>query len=187
MPPPRPGSLHHLFFAISPDPDTAVHIERLGQELRISRGLKRKLLPTKHFHITLHSIGTYREFPQRTALMAEAAVATIAMPPFDIAFDHAGSFHRKEGDRPFVLLGSDGFAALKEFHQILGDALKKAGFKCDPTSNFTPHVTLLYDEREVDQQAIEPICWTAREFIFVDSLVGKSEHVPIARWPLLTR
>jgi 2'-5' RNA ligase len=66
-PAPRPVDLHHLFFAILPDPDTAMRIERRAQHLCIEHGLKRRLLPTGHFHVTLHSIDTYPYFPQRIA------------------------------------------------------------------------------------------------------------------------
>lgn len=186
-PAPRPVESHHLFFAILPDPDTAMRIERRAQHLRIEHGLKRRLLPTGHFHVTLHSIDTYPYFPQRIASTLEAVAATIRMPPFDVTFDFARSFHRADHDRPFVLLGSDGAVALKEFREALGTTLRKAGFKCNSTSSFTPHLTLLYDKREVDEQAIEPVRWTAREFVLVDSLVGQTKHVQLARWPLLAR
>ncbi|MDN7180028.1 2'-5' RNA ligase family protein [Caballeronia sp. SEWSISQ10-4 2] len=164
-----------------------MRIEQRAQHLRIEHGLKRRPLPIGHFHVTLHSIDTYPYFPQRVASTLEAVAATIRMPPFDIILDLARSFHRTDHDRPFVLLGSDGAAALKEFHGALGTTLKKAGFNCNSTSSFTPHLTLLYDKREVDERAIEPVRWTAREFVLVDSLVGQTKHVQLARWPLLTR
>jgi 2'-5' RNA ligase len=172
-----------LFFAILPDPDTAARIEQLARQLHIEHGLKRKLLRTEHFHVTLHFIGTYPGFPRHVAERALAAAATVAAPAFDVVFGRAGSFHRKGGDRPFVLLGGDA-AALKGLHEALGTALERAGFKCHPTSSYTPHLTLLYDRREVAEHAIEPIRWAAHEFVLMDSLVGKGQHVPLARWPL---
>jgi RNA 2',3'-cyclic 3'-phosphodiesterase len=181
---PRSTDCHRLFFAILPDPQAAARIEQLARQLHVEHGLKRKLLRTEHFHVTLYFIGTYTGFPRHIAAQAQAAAATVAVPAFDVVLDHAGSFHRKGGDRPFVLWGGD-VAALKELHEVLGVALEKAGFKCNLTSSFTPHVTLLYDRHEVDEQAIEPVRWTAREFVLMDSLVGKSQHVPLARWPLL--
>jgi len=45
-------------------------------------------------------------------------------------------------------------------------------------------VTLLYDDCSVAEQAVETICWTAREFVLVHSLIGQTLHVPLARWPL---
>jgi 2'-5' RNA ligase len=180
---PLPVERHRLFFAIVPDPDTALHIERLAQRLRVEHGLKGKPLPTAHFHVTVHFIGVHDTFFERVASWAQATASTISMPAFDVTFDHAASFHRTARERPVVLLGSDGVAALKEFHGILGTTLTKAGFNLKPSS-FTPHVTLLYDKLEVAERTIEPIHWTAREFVLVDSRVGKTQHVQLARWPL---
>jgi len=184
MPARRPVERHHLFFAIVPDPDTAMRIERLAQRLRDEHGLKGKPLPTAHFHVTLHSIGIHDTFFERVASWAQATASTMSMPVFDVVFDHVGSFHRTVRDRPVVLLGSDGAAALKEFHGVFGTTLTRAGFTPKPSS-FTPHLTLLYDKQEVAERTIEPVRWTAREFVLVDSRVGKTQHVQVARWPLM--
>lgn len=180
----RPVERHHLFFAIMPDPDTAARIERLAQRLRVEHGLRAKPLPTAHFHVTLHSIGIYDTFFERVASWAQATASTISMPAFDLVFDHAGSFKRRTRDQPLVLLGSDSVAALKELHLVLGTTLAKAGFTPKP-SGFMPHLTLLYDKQAVAERTIEPVRWTAREFVLVDSRVGKTQHVQLARWPLM--
>lgn len=183
MPAPLPVERHRLFFAIMPDRDTALHIERLAQYLRVEHGLKGKPLPTAHFHVTVHFIGIHGTSFERVATWAQATASTISMPAFDVTFDRVASFHRTARDRPVVLLGSDGVAALKEFHGMLGTTLAKAGFNLK-LSNFTPHLTLLYDKHEVSERTIEPVRWTAREFVLVDSRVGKMQHVQLARWPL---
>ena len=184
LPAPLPVERHRLFFAIVPDPDTALHIERLAQRLRVEHGLKGKPLLTAHFHVTVHFVGIHDTFFERVASWAQAAASTVSMPAFDVTFDHAASFHRTARDSPVVLLGSDGVAALKEFHGILGTTLAKAGFNLKPSS-FTPHLTLLYDRHEVSERTIEPVRWTAREFVLVDSRVGKTQHVQLARWPFV--
>ena len=183
IPAPLPVERHRLFFAIVPDLNTALHIERLAQRLRVEHGLKGKPLPTAHFHVTVHFIGIHDTFFERVASWAQAAASTISMPAFDVAFDHAASFHRTARDRPVVLLGSDGVAALKEFHGVLGATLAKAGLNLK-LSSFTPHLTLLYDKLEVTERTIEPVRWTAREFVLIDSRVGRAQHVQLARWPL---
>jgi len=183
-PAPRRVERHHLFFAIVPDLDTAARIEQLAQRLRVEHGLRAKPLPTAHFHVTLHSIGFYDKFFERVASWAQATASTISMPAFDLVFDHAGSFNRTTRDQPLVLLGSDNVAALKELHLVLGTTLAKAGFT-PKLSNFKPHLTLLYDKQAVAERTIESIRWTAREFVLVDSRVGKTQHVQLARWPLL--
>lgn len=161
-----------------------MRVERLAQRLRVECGLKGKPLPTKHFHVTLHSIGIHDRFFEHVASWAQATASTISMPAFDVVLDHVGSFSRAARDRPVVLLGSNGVAALKEFRGVLGTTLAKAGFNLKPSS-FTPHLTLLYDKHEVAERTLEPVRWTAREFVLVDSRVGKTQHVQLARWPLL--
>jgi len=49
------------------------------------------------------------------------------------------------------------------------------------TTNFTPHVTLLYDARDVEEYPIEPIGWTVKEFVLIRSSNG---HEHLVRWPL---
>ena len=45
-------------------------------------------------------------------------------------------------------------------------------------------MTLLYDVESVPYQPVTPIAWTVREFAIVHSLVGKTEHCILGRWPL---
>jgi RNA 2',3'-cyclic 3'-phosphodiesterase len=164
-PAPRSTDCHRLFFAILPDLGTAARIEQLARQLRIEHALTGKMLRTEHFHVTLHFIGTYSGFFRQVAEGALAAAATMLTPAFDVVFDRAGSFHRKRGDRPFVLLGGES-AGLKELHEALGAALEKAGLKCHPTSGFTPHLTLLYDKHAVDERDIEPVRWAVNSEAF---------------------
>ena len=180
-PAPRSTDCHRLFFAILPDPDTAARIEQLARQLRIEHALTRKLLRTGHFHVTLYFIGTYSGFPSQVAERALAAAATVGAPAFDVVFDRAGSFRRKGGDRPFVLLGDES-AGQKELHEALGAALEAVGFACHRTSRYTPHVTLLYDKHAVDERGIEPVRWAVREFVLMDSLVGQGRHVALGRF-----
>jgi 2'-5' RNA ligase len=45
--------------------------------------------------------------------------------------------------------------------------------------DFTPHVTLLYGDRAVDESPVAPIRWTVNEFVLIHSLKG---HTHVARW-----
>lgn len=118
--------------------------------------------------------------------MAQAAGAALAadMPAFEIAFDRAASFGSKRGNHPYVLLGGDGVAAVARFQQALRMAMAKAGLKVSATQTYTPHVTLLYDAKSVEQHAVETVAWTVSEFVLVHSLLGETKHVPLARWAL---
>lgn len=45
-------------------------------------------------------------------------------------------------------------------------------------------MTMLYDNRVIEEHALEPIRWTATEFVLVLSHLGKTHHQWLARWPL---
>jgi 2'-5' RNA ligase len=74
--------------------------------------------------------------------------------------------------------------SLAAFQHALATALSKAGLRHRAGQAFTPHVTLLYGDREVQPQPIEPLRWTAGEFVLVHSLLGKSVYKPLGRWSL---
>ena len=178
-----PPLTDRLFFALFPDRSAAQHIAQLGQELQQLHGLTGKLLRDDRFHITLHHIGDFAGMPQAVLSAACQAAATLAEPAFEVVLDRAASFRGRPGKHPFVL-GADGQgnAALVDFHKALGTALLKAGIRATP--GFTPHVTLLYGDPLVPQQAVTPIRWAAGEFVLVHSLLGKSVYTVMGRWPL---
>ena len=179
-----PQPTDRLFFAIFPDVDAAARIARLAQHLRGEHGLKGRPLATERFHVTLHHLGDYVGLPQDIVAAAGEAAAAVTIPPFEVAFDRAVSFFGGPRSRPFVLRGGGGVAALKAFQQALGTAMKKAGLGRWAELHYTPHVTLLYDDCCVTEQAVETVGWTAHEFVLVHSLLGRTRHVPLARWPL---
>jgi 2'-5' RNA ligase len=109
------------------------------------------------------------------------AAANVSLPSFEVTFDRSLSFRGKAGSRPFVLVGDDGPTPLKAFRGLLGTAMTTRGLGLLAKTNFTPHVTLLYDARSAEEYPVLPISWTVREFVLIHSANG---HVPLARWPL---
>lgn len=179
-----PRKTDRLFFAIFPDAAAAVRIAQLAHRLRGEQGLKGKPLETARFHVTLHHLGDYAGLRPDIVAAAVEAAATVAMPPFEAAFDRALSFSVRPGNRPFVLRGGEGVAALTAFQQTLAAALGKSRLWDRVKSQYTPHMTLLYDDRVIAELPTETVKWTVREFVLVHSLLGKTVHVPLARWPL---
>ena len=104
--------------------------------------------------------------------------------PFEVSFDWTASFRGKHGSRPFVLVGDRGLQRLISFREMLGAAMLQRGLRRVANTNFTPHVTLLYDARSVEEYPIAPISWTVREFVLIRSQKG---HEYLARWPLHLR
>jgi 2'-5' RNA ligase len=176
--------LDRLFFAILSSPDAALQIAERVHFLRVEHELKSRPIASKRLHISLHGLGDYPRLPEILIEIARRAGASVAMPPFEIEFDRVVSFNRKDKSRPFVLRVGRDFAALKTFHRLLGEAMRKAGLGRWVASHFTPHMTLLYDDRVVKERTIEPIRLAVSDFALVHSLAGRSRYIELARWPL---
>lgn len=179
-----PAPTDRLFFALFPDAEAAARIAECARQLRAEHGLHGTPLKTERFHVTLHHLGDYAGLPQGVMAMASQAAAAVRMAPFGVTFDRAASFSSAPRNRPFVLRGDAGLTGLMAFQRALGLEMSKAGLARWAKPAYTPHVTLLYDDRAVAEQAVQPITWTAGEFVLVHSLIGRTLHVPLARWPL---
>ncbi len=191
---PQPSLTDRLFFAILPDPATAGQIGAFTQQLSVDHGLRGKPLLADRLHITLHHLGDYAGLPEGLIDRACQAAAHIHAAPFNVRFERVLSFGRKSRNRPVVLLGNQseagGLEDLMAFQKVLYAQMCRAGLQGDKpiarqNANFTPHTTLLYDMNEVPEQAIEPISLRASEFVLVHSLLGKTKHIHLARWPLI--
>jgi len=173
-----------LFFGLFLDTGMDQKIGQTARKLRTEQGLSGEPLKAGRFHVTLFHLDDYAGLPAETVAAAREAAATLEIAPFEIVFDRVMSFAGKPGSLPFVLRMAQENAALMELQQLLVLALKKAGVVRKARGNFVPHVTLLYDRLSVGEQAIDPIRWTVDEFVLIHSLLGKTQHIPLGRWPL---
>ena len=173
-----------LLFVIFPNADAAAQIAGLAREKRGEHRLRGRPLAAERLHVTLHHLGDYDGLPRDRVAAAREAAELVVMPTFDIVLDRTASFSHGERNRPFVLLGSDGVAALTAFQRALGASMTKVGLGRWAKPRFTPHVTMLYDDRSVEEQAIAAVGWTVREFVLVHSELGQTRHVLLGRWPL---
>jgi 2'-5' RNA ligase len=171
--------LDRLFFAIFPDLAAARRIAATAQQFCRAYGLAGKSHSTDRFHVSVHFIGDYDGLPRGRVADAIQAGAAVTARPFDVAFDRVASF---AGSDALVLCGGDGVDGAVMFHHALGLALRTCGIHT--SQEFTPHVTLLYDVRRIEGHFIAPIRWTVREFVLVHSLLGRTKHIPLQRWPL---
>jgi 2'-5' RNA ligase len=173
-----------LFFALQPDATAASAIADLAARLRSRYGLKGKLQSPERLHVTLYFMGNFRGVPQEIVDRACNALAAFRAPSFEVCFDRVMSFRRKS-NRPVVLVGGELLTPLQQFQSQLSTALVRAHLPDPEKMTFTPHVTLLRDDREVPEQGVNPVRWTAREFVLVHSLFGRGQHRVLARFPLL--
>ena len=167
-----------LFLAAVPDAGTAERIHQLAGALKRAHHLDGKLIAPGRLHISLFALSG---LPEGQLCAAWEAAMDVRTEPFEVSFDRTASFRGRSDNRPFVLIGEKGLRRLQSFRQMLGAAMTRRGLRRLANTNFTPHVTLLYDARSVDEYPIEPIGWTVTEFVLVRSLNG---HEHLVRWPL---
>jgi 2'-5' RNA ligase len=178
--------MERLFFAVHPDADAALRIAALVQLLRRPLGLRSRAIEGERSHVTLLFVGSWAKPPDglvRTLLEAGTAAALTDVPPFELRFDRVASFNRRSRNRPIVLLG-DAASPVIGLHARLAAELLARGVPFDASTPFTPHLTLMYDDAKVDPQPVESMGWTVREFALMQSLVGRSAHRVLGRWPL---
>lgn len=172
------SSSTRLFLAAVPDAGTAKRIDRLACALKRAHGFDGKLIAPEQLHISLFFLGG---LPERHIHTACEAATDVRAAPFEVSFDRTASFRGRSGNRPFVLIGEDGLGRLQSFRRMLGAALARRGLRRVANAGSTPHVTLLYDARSVEEHPIEPIFWTVTEFVLIHSMKG---HNHLARWSL---
>ena len=167
-----------LFLAAVPDAGTAERIHQLATVLKSAHRFGGKLIAPRLLHISLFALSALPEGQHSAAWEAAMDVRT---QPFEVSFDRTASFRGRSGNRPFVLIGENGLRHLQSFRQMLAAAMARRGLRRLASTNFTPHVTLLYDAHGADEYPVEPIGWTVKEFVLVRSLNG---HEHLVRWPL---
>ena len=180
------GPTDRLFFAIHPDAQAVSRIVELAHALRAQHGLRGKPLPADRMHVTLHHLGDYRGLPEQVVAAVSAAAERVRVQPFEVSFDCVASFPGHAHKRPCVLRAGlpDANPALFALHAALGERLRVHGLGRCIERHYTPHVTLLYDERTVMPEAVPPIGWSVHQFTLVHSLLGRGEHRVLARWDL---
>ena len=173
-----------IFLAVLPDAATAARIHALAEALKAAHKMAGTLILPEHLHVTLYHLGDWISLPGDVVAAAKTAAAEVAAAPFEVVFDRVGSFRNRTGVYPFVLTGSD--AAWRPLYGSLGAALKRHGLASIVHDEFKPHITLLRDAARLKPAAAGPIAFTVREIVLVHSLLGKTTHNHLARWPLRT-
>ncbi|MGV1759099.1 2'-5' RNA ligase family protein [Rhizobium sp. A22-96] len=181
---PDQAPISKLYFAILPDPVIATHSHQLAWGFRGQYGFSAKPPRVDLLHITLYEIGAFHDIPEEIAFAAMQAASTIGKSSFQVAFDRAVSFGSKD-NRPLVLWNKDGNAELKALHRELDDAMRMTGFKRIGEKSVEPHMTLLYRGHLVPEIMLEePVTWTAKDFVLINSLQGQSIHDHLCYWTL---
>jgi 2'-5' RNA ligase len=173
-----------LFLAIKPDKEAAGRIYRVAETIKHARGFAGDLVDPGRLHTTLFFLGLWEGFSEEMIARIHSAAAELKAAPFEITFDRTMSFLNRRDNYAFVLVGDAGVDRLRAFHRLLGAELTRNGLRRWVHTISTPHVTLLYDKRIVEEQPIEPISWIVREVVLVRSVHRKQKHIDLACWQL---
>lgn len=169
-----------LFLAILPDPAAAEKIARCACEVKARHGLKGTPRPTGRFHVTLHAFDHAPSALDRSIQMAQMVASKVArsISPFEVQFDRVKSFSERKSNCPCVLADREGNEALRAFvAQLKRDMGRQAG-------NFTPHVTLLYDDAVVKEEYVEPVGWRVTEIVLLKAIMNRKTFQELGRWAL---
>jgi len=175
---------HRLFFALLPDAPARASIAAAADAARAAHGFRGAGIDVSRYHMTLQFLGDFPAAPHAEIERAKNAAANLRAEPLEFTLDRIVSFGR--GRFPCVLRTSSATEpALRLFWQRLYFALIRAGFSNKLECNFTPHVTLGYGDVPLAQELpIAPIAWPVREFVLLESLVGRSIYNMLGRWSL---
>lgn len=169
-----------VFFALWPDPDLRTALAGVGRQMHAQCGGRRTC--AESIHITLAFVGEV-EAGRIAELHALAAQLRCAAFDFELARTGWWRHNRIAWVAPETVP-----QGLTDLASELQSRLKLAGFRVDERTYF-PHVTLL---RKADcpraLAAMQPLHWTARDFVLVKSVIGENEsaYEIIGRWPLVS-
>lgn len=171
---------NRLFFGLCPPPAIERQVASIADDYKNAFSLSGQLRLTT-LHVTIRWVCDYPNLPEHVIFAALQAGVGAESPPITITFDRIMRF-----PQALVLAGEGGRKSLARLHLQLGVAMHNAGLPRNIGHTFTPHMTLLYDRKAVPVMMLDrPVSWTAYELLLIHSVLGKTEHHIVDRWPLL--
>jgi len=174
-----PAAAGELYFAVLPTADATARIAQAGEQLRSEHGLAGRLR-TGNFHISVAGVGAMASVPPSQLQAVLDAAGSVELPAFPVILDRALTF---AGSLPLVLQASRGLDAVPALGRALQLAVAKV-LKLRLELSSTPHLTVLYSNKALVARAIEPVRWTATEFVLVRNHPGESRLDIRGRFPL---
>lgn len=177
------NEIHRLFFALMPDETATTRIAEVAAELQSTHRMQGKPILKSRYHATLNFLGDNDCLCPEWVARAGRAAERVQAGSCEVRLDHAGIFRRGQGASPCVLTGTAG-EGLKALWSTLRRELVVEGFGKELDHSFVPHVTWIYSRDSYPEQPIDPIVWTARDFVLVHSIVRNPDYRIVGRWPL---
>lgn len=173
----------NLFLALMPERDVALRAVDIGRDAVRRHDLSSVPRPQDIMHVSLNGVGRYGGVPEETVFAVSAAMSTIRAMPFEVTFDRVSYF---AGPNAVVLTNPVRSEEMMDLHVQIAKEMWAVGLTFTYNPKFLPHMTLVYDNKPIPERALaEPVTWTAREFVLVRSIIGKTRYEFLDRWPLL--
>lgn len=168
---------HNLFLAIKPSPEAAARIGQIRDRVGSGEGRVRN----GRLHVMTVMICPESAVlpPDLVAGICET-MAALSAEAFDLTFDRYGP--NGGALALFPHHGRKGLRMLRDQSELL---LERAGLLPRKSRTFNPHMPLFYRPAALHSGRIAPIGWQAGEVVLIDSHVGLTRHVELARWPLI--
>lgn len=168
------GCYSALFCALRPPPDLAHEVWEQFDWLapgddRVEPG---------RLHVTLAPVGAWRDMPEAVIARARSVCASTSAAAFRLVLDDLVVADR------ILLTATEPIPAFDRFQRQLMDGLADAGLIGRRKPPFRPHMTASYRTRSRGGACVIPVSWPAREFVLIESLVGRRTQIERGRWRL---
>jgi RNA 2',3'-cyclic 3'-phosphodiesterase len=174
----------NTFVALRPPWAVAEQFYRQGSEVCARAKIAGSRRPFFILHMTmLPIVGALGRLPDLLLERIDAAVSMVRFPAFEIVLDEALSFESRKDSVPFVLEGSE-LTDVFALRLAARDALHVKGLNVPVRQAFSPHMTLAYARRRSPRIRVAPFSWKACEFQLIESWVGETKYIELARWML---
>ena len=169
------------FFALLPDAEARLRIDRLARDLSARLRASGELRGPHKYHVTLRGIAVPDGPFGQSIAMARSVADAIRRASFAVMFNQAASFG-KPPNYAFSLTTRVDLLAANSLSAALHDSLRRTGLKVDGSS-FQPHVTLFYDRKRRELIDVPPLSWQVREFVLIESIDRRPYQI-LGSWPL---
>lgn len=177
---------YRLYFAIQPPGEVADQALRVLQSLRPAERFAAKPPPPARLHVSLNYVGGFGRPPTGIVGKAREVGEAVALRPFDVAFNRIGTWRTGDPPWPLVLWGDEGVIGVQALYKALHRAMVGPGMAPRREPALEPHMTLLRDQAVMPEAFVDPIAWTVREFVLLQSVQGEGRLDVLARFPLRT-
>ncbi len=179
---PRPEGVQVVYFALRPDAHAACEARQRAWELKRRHRLRGRPIPPERLHISLVGVG---DRPAGVILRAaERAAARVSSDAFPLQLAQAAGYGGRRGSHALVLAGGEGGEFVEALRRELCSALRAEGVRPPADRPFSPHLTLLYAQRRIAGEWIEPVSWRVDNFALIRSHFGQGRHEILGRWSL---